>query len=156
MIRRPVALATLLLLTVSSFVAAAEINLSQAVVVTRSGELPAAEKMAPTVLVEELQRRTGIRLPVTSEWPKQATVVIAISTIKTPPAWVDRLVPVDAPPERAESFAVHVSPATDARPAIVSVTGSDSRGRLVWCWKIAEKSELGRRSRFHLVRFSSQ
>ena len=136
MIRRPVALATLLLLTVSSFVAAAEINLSQAVVVTRSGELPAAEKMAPTVLVEELQRRTGIRLPVTSEWPKQATVVIAISTIKTPPAWADRLGPVGTPPERAESFAIHISPATDARPAIVSVTGSDSRGALFGVGKL--------------------
>ena len=136
MIRRPLALATLLLMTVSSFVAAAEINLSQAVVVTRSGELPAAEKMAPTVLVEELQRRTGIRLPVTSEWPKQATVVISISTIKAPPAWADRLVPVGTPPERAESFAIHVSPATDVRPAIVSVTGSDSRGALFGVGKL--------------------
>jgi F420-0:gamma-glutamyl ligase-like protein len=41
---------------------AAGVDLSNAVVVVRPGQLPNAEKTAATVLVEELEKRTGIHL----------------------------------------------------------------------------------------------
>ena len=62
------------------------LDLSQAVVVVRPGELPSAEKAAATVLVEELEARTGIHLRSTSEWPKGKTV-IAITSQEEVPAW---------------------------------------------------------------------
>jgi len=48
---------------------AARLDLRDAVVVVRAGELPEAEKTAATVLVEELSKRSGIRLPLAAAIP---------------------------------------------------------------------------------------
>ena len=74
-------------LFVSLSAQAQTIDLTHAVVVIRSEELPAAEKIAPTILTEEIRRRTGLVWEVTTHWPAQAEVVIAISTLDHPPAW---------------------------------------------------------------------
>ncbi|HEY0981029.1 hypothetical protein [Schlesneria sp.] len=137
MVRQSVGCIVVLLLTVTSSVWAHEIDLSKAIVVTRGGELPAAERIAPTVLVEELQRRTGIQLPVTTEWPVDATAVIAISTRVAPPSWSERTHSVVATvPEPAESFSIRLTPANEQGPAIVFVTGRDSRGALFGVGKL--------------------
>src|SRR5215469_9424753 len=48
----------------------AEIDLHDAVIVTRPGHLPNAECRAATVLSVELAKRTGIHLNTSTTWPK--------------------------------------------------------------------------------------
>jgi hypothetical protein len=56
------AFAPLALFCVVTALAAAPVDLSHAVVVSRPGMLPDAEHTASLVLIEEIQKRTGIRL----------------------------------------------------------------------------------------------
>src|SRR5262249_44671291 len=41
-----------------------------------------AEKTAVKVLVEEIERRTGVRWPIQTEWPQAGAVVVATSTLE--------------------------------------------------------------------------
>jgi hypothetical protein len=59
---------------------ASTIDLHDAVVVVRPGTLPNAEKTAAIVLVEEIEKRTGVHLNTSSEWPTDKPV-IAITSI---------------------------------------------------------------------------
>src|SRR3954452_5204013 len=74
---------------------AESIDLSHATVVVRAAELggalPAAEKMASVILREEIAKRAGTNWTVTDKWPEQATAIIALSTVATPPAWKDQV-----------------------------------------------------------------
>ncbi|HTI50594.1 MAG TPA: hypothetical protein VL475_06580, partial [Planctomycetaceae bacterium] len=112
------------------------VDLTRAVVVIRAGELPAAEKIAPVILTEEIAARTGLHWKVSTEWPAQADAIIAISTSANPPAWKDRLPAKDAPSKKAEAFAIRVVPAADKRPAIVQITGADPRGAMFGVGKL--------------------
>src|SRR6478672_8592453 len=106
------------LLSFASALTAATVDLRRAVVVVRPGDLPPAEKTAATVLVEELERRSGIRLPVATEWPADR---VAIAITGTPTAW-GRTVP--APPARPEAFRLRVE------GRAVWIVGADARGAL--------------------------
>ena len=55
------------------------VDLADAVVVTRSGDLPRSEVMAPTVLIEEIQKRTGVALQQTTTWPTSGTAIAIMS-----------------------------------------------------------------------------
>ncbi len=57
--------------------AADSIDLTHATVVIRGGALPAAEKIAPVILTEEMAKRTGVRWSVTDRWPQGKRAVIA-------------------------------------------------------------------------------
>jgi hypothetical protein len=109
---------------------AADIDLSKAVVVVRPGSLPEAEKTAATVLTEELEKRTGLRLATSTTWPKGETV-IAITSQRQVPGW-SHAVPVRAgsqlPESRPEGYRLSVENGNDG--AIVWVVGSDPRGAL--------------------------
>ena len=100
------------------------VDLSRAVVVVRPGELPAAEKTASTVLVEEMERPSGVRLRTDSRWPAQGPV-IAITSTRAVPDW-GREVPAAA--VRAEGFRLWVD-ASGAAP-VVWIVGADARGAL--------------------------
>jgi hypothetical protein len=123
---------TLFVLANSSGVAHADaINLANAVIVVRTGERPAAEKIAPTILSEEILRRTGIRLPVTETWPGDAKTVIAISTKTDRPAWHDHVdAASETTPAWSESFSIRIIPPTQRGPQVIAVTGFDSRGAM--------------------------
>src|SRR5690349_21504852 len=60
-------------------VQAGALDFSKATVVVREGDFPAAEKIAPNVLTEEMTRRTGLTWNVTDRWPAKADAVIALS-----------------------------------------------------------------------------
>ncbi|MCC6585171.1 MAG: hypothetical protein IT168_00500 [Bryobacterales bacterium] len=113
------------LLGVGALVAAlnlsgASIDLRQAVVVVRLGQLPPAESTAAKVLVEEIKKRTGIELAVSKSFPS-GRPAIAITSTRTVPEW-NRTVP--APPAKAEGFRLHADHST------VWLAGSDARGAL--------------------------
>ena len=59
------------LATTQAALAGQTIDLAGATVVTRAGNVPKAEQTAAQVLVEELEKRIGKRLPVATAWPKQ-------------------------------------------------------------------------------------
>lgn len=88
------------------------IDLSHATVVTRPGEVAPAEKTAATVLIEEVEKRTGIRLNSSSEWPANGPVI----AIKT------------ASGGRPEGYHLYVDRSGSA--PVVQVIGSDPRGTL--------------------------
>ncbi|HEX4072619.1 MAG TPA: hypothetical protein VHX68_15670, partial [Planctomycetaceae bacterium] len=109
--------------------AADSIDLTRATVVIRGGALPAAEKMAPVILTEELAKRTGIHWSITDRWPEGNGVVIALSNESALPGWKEHL------PARAEvghgkpeGFSIRVVPAEGGQPARIFVMGRDSRG----------------------------
>ncbi len=54
----------------------AALDLSNARIVVPAGELPVVEQTARTVLIEEVQRRTGIDLPVVHEFSGQGPAII--------------------------------------------------------------------------------
>ena len=130
---------TVLTLCVFAFntVQAESIDLTKATIVIRSGDLPAAEKIAPTILVEEIQRRTGVQWKISSDWPRQADPIVAISTIANPPAWQKEIGSTSGSvPQRAEAFSISVIPASGGRPAIIAVTGHDPRGAMFGVGKL--------------------
>jgi len=108
--------------------AAGELDLSEAVVLVRPGESPNAEQAAATVLVEEIEKRTGVRLDVSASWPAGKTVV-AITSQRAVPEW-GRAIPVrqgtDLAEARPEGYRLFV----DADAATVWIMGTDARGAL--------------------------
>jgi hypothetical protein len=110
------------LLTTLLFVPCAlALDLSKSVVVAPPNLSP-QEKTAITVLVEEVQKRTQMRLPVQPAMPNKGTPsIIAAPTAKLPAGLATRLV---APPRGDEGFRVQVLDGN------VVVAGNDSRGML--------------------------
>lgn len=53
---------------------------ARATIVIRTGALPPAERTAATVLAEELEKRTGLRLPVSTAMPAQGPAIALTST----------------------------------------------------------------------------
>src|SRR6185312_10272238 len=108
----------------------ADIDLSHASVVTRSGDLPNAEKTAAKILVEEVQKRSGILLKATTEWPRSGAV-IAITSQSSVPAW-PRTVPVrqgsGLPEQKPEGYRLFVQEGR-SQP-VVWIVGGDARGAL--------------------------
>ena len=106
------------------------IDLRDAVIVSRPGELPNGEKMAAVVLVEEVEKRTGVRLRAATSWPERQPV-IAITTAKSVTGW-ERQPPVhagaDLPESRPEGYRLFVE--SRSTPPVVWVIGADARGAL--------------------------
>lgn len=116
-------MASLALLLCAGGILSAGVDLSQAVVVVRPGQLPNAERTAAAVLLEEVEKRTGIRLRTSTSWP-QRQPVIAITSDTTAPAW-GRVAPAFAK-NRPEGYRLYV----DAASNVVWVIGADPRGTL--------------------------
>ncbi|MFH1739771.1 MAG: hypothetical protein ABIH23_12235 [bacterium] len=107
------------------------IDLTQAVVLVRNGDLPSAERTAAQVLVEEVEKRTGLRLQTISEWPN-GKPVIAVTTRAQDPGW-GRELPTregsDLPETRPEGYRLFVEAGGSQSP-VVWVIGGDPRGTL--------------------------
>ncbi len=67
-----------------------EVQLHDAVIVSRPGKLPFAEQTAAKVLVEEVEKRTSIRLGLSTAWP-EGKPVIAITSGKSVSEWGRRV-----------------------------------------------------------------
>lgn len=111
-------LPTVLMLCLTTAARAAPLDLTRAVVVVRGGSLPEAERTAAMVLVEEVERRTGVRLPVsTSAEPGEAAIHLTTASA----------LPMPVPALRAEGY--HLLTANTGRPE-VWIAGEDARGVL--------------------------
>ncbi|MBI5087151.1 MAG: hypothetical protein HZB13_21450, partial [Acidobacteria bacterium] len=116
----------------------APVDFSKAVVVVRPGEIPGPEKTAAAVLVEELERRTSVRLPVSESWPASGPV-IAITSSRQVPAWGR---PVPASNAKAEGFRLLLDQGGAA--PVVWVVGADARGALYGVGHLLRQVEWGK------------
>lgn len=103
---------------------AAALDLSRAVVVVRPGDVAAPERTAARVLVEEIEKRGGVRLEMRSEWPAGGAV-IAVTGAQSVPAW-KRSVPAYA--GKAEGFRLVAG--VEGGRSVVWVSANDARGAL--------------------------
>jgi hypothetical protein len=109
----------------------APLNLSRAVVVIRPGAVPPAEQAAAHVLVEEVEKRTGLRWETTTTWPKRGTV-IALSSGSDQAGWPQacpRRRGADLPEDRPEGFRLKAD-ASNQNQTVVWIQGGNSRGAL--------------------------
>lgn len=121
-----------------------DIQLHDAVVVSRPGNLPFAEQTAAKVLVEEVEKRTSIRLGVSTTWPEDKPV-IAITSGNPVSAW-GRGVPArrgtGLPESRVEGYRLYVD--NRDRHAVVWVMGADARGALFGVGNLLRRLNVSR------------
>jgi len=83
--------------------------------------------LAARVLVEEVEKRTGILWPLVEEWPERgAAIALAIAGSDTV---VGRAVPANIRPDREDGYGIATDVLDPARP-VVWVVGADERGAL--------------------------
>jgi hypothetical protein len=106
-------------------------DLTKAVVVIRQGAVPPAEATAARVLVEEVEKRTGLHWQISSAWPSQLPV-IAISSGAGQTGW-PKTCPhrsgAGLPEDRSEGFRL-LAEGGGKDPAVIWIHGADSRGAL--------------------------
>jgi hypothetical protein len=138
---------TLLLstLAVAPLGGAASLDLNKAVIVSPSA-LSAPEKKAVTVLVEEIEKRTQVRLQTAGAWPSDSTPVIAIGPASALKSFAGRHAATLAA-ERgvagAEGYRIRVL--KDPAPAVF-VIGNDARGVLFGVGRLLRTLRLDTRS----------
>jgi len=126
--------------------ASALIDLKGATIVTPTN-LNVQERTAVRVLVEEVGKRTNVRLPVATTWPAESVPVIAVGPLATAQQWASaalRNVAAVAAPGR-EGFRLAVSSAGAAAPRVL-VLGADSRGVLFGVGRLLRELRMDRGS----------
>lgn len=110
-------------------------DFSRAVVLTRPGELPAVEETAAVVLVEEVEKRTGLRLERATDWPADDRPVIVVAAPEKGKVrgWA-RPLPVrkgkDLPERRTDGYRLLVEPGRGGAAPVLWALGADPRGAL--------------------------
>jgi hypothetical protein len=105
------------------------VDLARATIVTPA-KLSVPERTAVRMFVEEVQRRTAIRLPVATAWPAETTAVVAIGPLATSSTWAGAGVR-GLTPARPGAEGYHIALNAGARRApTVLVLGADARGVL--------------------------
>jgi hypothetical protein len=120
------------------------LELNQAVLVS-SPNLSGPEQKALTMLVEEVEKRTGIRWPQSTNWPSaDVPVVIAGLEAEAPALAGARLRELDSlpPPRGAEGFRLCVQ--SQGRPPAVFVLGNDARGLLFGAGRLLRELHMQR------------
>jgi len=125
--------------------AEAALDLKDAVVVVRPGDLPNAEQAAATVLIEEVEARTGLRWPVVNSWPAKGAV-IALTSENSVPGWgreLPRRQAKDLPESRPEGYRLFVDTSAASSPA-VWIIGADPRGVFFGAGRLLQHLEWGK------------
>jgi len=119
---------------------ATKLDFSQAVIVAAKDAAPLEQKAA-NVLREEIQKRTGLELKVTSQWPVEGEAVIALGTAARVQDFAGPFAPdlQSAPPASPEGFRLVVK--SVPRPAAV-IDAADARGLLYGAGRLLRKMEL--------------
>ena len=133
----------LLLPNLSAVPQAGAIDLTAATVVVRANGAPVAEKTAVTVLVEEAEKRTGLRWTPRAVWPESGPVIVTTSKLD------DIAGGPNAPDEirksvtrlKPEGFVIGVDVAKPKQP-VVWVVGADARGVLFGVGKLLRVLKL--------------
>ena len=105
------------------------------------------ERSAVRVLVEEVAKRTNVRLPVASQWPADGIPAIAVGPIANASNWAGaglRGAPAVAAPGR-EGYRVAVNASGRAAPTVL-VLGADARGVLFGVGRLLRELRMTRGS----------
>lgn len=128
-----------------SLTAAEVVDLRQASVVIREGELPAAEKIASTILTEEVNKRTGITwnvIGVPFDGPLHS---ILLSNRSSLPAWKDEI-PADLLEDpvlkKPEGYVIRIVSSLPSSAKRIHVVGSDSRGVMFGVGQLLRRLDL--------------
>ena len=108
------------------YAAADGIDLTNATIVVRGNSAPVAEQTAATVLAEEVEKRTGIRWPVSTNWPKGGPAIAVTSG-------ADETLHGKAVPKRLRTTkpdGYGIATDTSEPGTVVWIVGSDPRGAL--------------------------
>ena len=126
---------------------ASRLPLEKACVVVRPGPRPVAEETATRVLVEEVQKRTGLRWSVSTRWPKSGPVIVlsAAGVVSGWPSSWPKNEPRAAEASKPEGFRLAVTGADSAQP-VVWILGADSRGTLFGVGQLMRSLDWGRGS----------
>ena len=122
------------------------VDLTRATIVTPS-TLAVPERTAVRVLVEEVEKRTTVRLPVASQWPADAVPVIAIGPLATASGWTAaglRNAPSASAPG-AEGYRITLTTVGRAAPTVL-VLGADPRGVLFGAGRLLRELQMTRGS----------
>jgi hypothetical protein len=122
------------------------VDLTHSTIVTPTS-LSVVERTAIRVLVEEVEKRTTLRLPVATQWPADSVPVIAVGPLATSSRWASAglrgAAAVDAPGREGYRVAVN----TAGRPAAaVLVFGADARGVLFGVGRLLRELRMGGRT----------
>lgn len=123
------------------------LDLSRAAVVVQANPRSSAKAQAGHILVDEIERRTGIRLPIRHRWPEDAPSIIAISTRAGQAEWTKR-VPrrdgADLPETKPEGFAIRIK-TLKGQPArsTVFIDGADGRGAMFGVGRLLRELHWG-------------
>ncbi|MGH9372802.1 MAG: hypothetical protein ACRD15_14850, partial [Vicinamibacterales bacterium] len=123
------------------------IDLAKATIVT-PGTLALQERTAVRVLVEEIAKRTAIRLPVASEWPAATVPVIAVGPLATSSGWAGaalRGAPAANGTPGREGYRLAVNTGGRSAPAVL-VLGADPRGVLFGVGRLLRELRMTRTS----------
>ncbi len=103
-------------------------DLTHATVVVRAAEAaPPVERTATTVLVEEVEKRSGVRWPVGTAWPTQGWAIAILSGQDA--VLQGRPAPRSLRTDRAESYGIATDASRPDRP-VLWIAGTDPRGAL--------------------------
>lgn len=108
-----------------------DIDLSQAILITPATLSPQEQK-AVDLLLDEVERRTGVRWPETHEWPAHPATVVAVGPKASLEAYAGPwagMLKGDSAEGKAEGYRVR-SFKSDGGPFGVAVAGNDARGVL--------------------------
>ena len=120
------------------------IDLSQATIIVRDGQLPAAEQVAPVILSEEVHKRSGCAWSISTKPESSSGARIFLASKVNLPAWKS-LIPETLLREpalnTAEGFCMHVQVSTGAAPQ-VWIIGNDPRGVMFGVGQLLRQMEL--------------
>jgi hypothetical protein len=126
---------------------AAAVDLTRATVVTPPA-MSLQERTAVRVLVEEIAKRTNVRMPISVQWPADNVPVIAVGPLATAAGWAGPAMRGAPPADRApssEGYRVAVNGAGRAAPTVL-VLGADARGVLFGVGRLLREARMARGS----------
>jgi hypothetical protein len=122
------------------------LEFSRAVVVTGAQDsIP--ERRAIDMLVEEVEKRTQIRLAVEDSWPEDSVPVIAVGTSRTAARWAGEFhssMETDPTSLPAEGYQIRVGIGGRTAPAVI-VAGNDPRGVVFGVGRLLRELRMARR-----------
>ncbi|MBK5297664.1 MAG: hypothetical protein JJE40_10940 [Vicinamibacteria bacterium] len=121
--------------------AAALLDLHRAVIVTSPRATP-RERKAVQVLVEEVQKRTLVTLPVQTTWPAAGRPIISVGRIGTLPGGGPALATAGLATPGAEGF--QIAAGITGQAPHVTVAGADQRGVLFGVGRLLRELRLDR------------
>jgi hypothetical protein len=123
---------------------AADIDLTKAIVVSPAG-LSKPEANAVRLLLDEVEKRTQVRLPTATTWPADSTPVFAVGPVSAVDRFAGRFASrlTEEKSKPAEGYQIRVEKSGRAAPAVL-VAGNDARGVLFGVGRLLRELRLQR------------